>query len=165
MEDQKQSVVTLKNMLLAVKGVKSVEWDVACALQQGILLFTIKVTRKCWFDAYKEKYDALELDKIETWRSIIEHREFKFEFKNDVLLCHATIHESMWSGRVAPKFEAELVVPDEFLVHIESEIRNAFSKELDRQHEDHLDMQRRQWKQARADEMIGKNGYRVGTWE
>lgn len=164
--EKKLTIAALKNMLLVVKGVKSVEWDVACAIQQGILLSTIKVISKKWFDAYKEKYDALELDKIETWRSIIEHRKFKFEFENDVLICHATICEGMsWSGTTAPKFEAQLIVPEEFLVHIEGEIRNKFCDELEQQHEEFLDLQRRKWKQARANEILGTDEYQVRSWE
>lgn len=160
------TIASLKSMLIAVGGVKSNSWDVVRAIQEGISLNTIAVKEKKWFDEYHQRHTELKLDQLETWSASEGGIELRFRFDQDVLMCHAIIYEHMhFSKRYKEKFEAWLMVPEEFIVHIGGVIKSAFANELERQHDDFLDAQRRKWKQDRANEIIGSEEYKVQQWE
>lgn len=145
----KTNTMSLIKKLKLVESVSVQRWSMVQQLVNAINSGDAVVLEKKWFDNYKQskpEYYPLDLTKISTWSTMDYGINLKFYY-NESLFCKVIISDvSNYRGLISSsRFEALLKLNDSFINEIEGAIEYRFDVILEREYEDELERQKKEW--------------------
>lgn len=143
----------LFKMLSLCAEVISRRWRVVMEVVAEIKEGNAVVLEKEWYDEHKnENLDLypLDLSDISVW-STYDQKCIDLSFrinKDNKLICDAIIYDGkMLDGRrTDQRFTAKILLPNNFIKKIEEYIKHGFEEFLEDQYQNHLELQKLEWK-------------------
>lgn len=145
----KTNTMSLIKKLKLVESVSVQRWSMVQQLVNAINSGDAVVLEKKWFDAYKQnnlEHYPLDLSKISTWSTLDYGINLKFWY-NESLFCKATISDvnNYPTFISSSRFEALFKLNESFINEIEGTIEHRFDLVLEREYEDELERQKKEW--------------------
>ena len=146
----KKNTMSLIKKLKLVESVSVQRWSMVQQLVNVINSGDAVVLEKKWFDNYKQnnlEHYPLDLSKISTWSTQDYGINLKFYY-NESLFCKSTISDVnnyRTFNNYYSRFEALLKLNDSFINELEGAIESRFDVILEREYEDELERQKKEW--------------------
>jgi hypothetical protein len=133
-------------MLKVLKSVTCRQYKVAMLVRENMSDF--EVIEKQWSDSFQQKYESLDLSKIETWSTYNDCVSLRFIFVNPLVAkCEITIWngEMCYGEKTSRRFTATLMIPTKFLTEIKGAIACDFNRHCSSEYSDFLERQKEEW--------------------
>ncbi len=143
----------LFEILNLLGNVSSTDYKIMQKLFEYIKAGTCKIIKKQWGERFKNEHIdmyPLDLTNFDRWCTYDNNRCVSLEFattKDGMLLCIAKIYDGgNFDGyRKELRFMAELILPSDFIQHIQIYIEWALDSHVEDAYDKHLEDQKRLW--------------------
>ncbi len=126
-------------------------WDLVCKIVKAIAEGHVLVLEKKWEDRFRAAYPEtypLDLSVMKTWSTMDGCVDFRCT-TNPMrkLMCDVRVYEgnSRYGFREDLRFTAKLVLPEDFIFEIESNIQYAMDQNAAEAYENHLEAEKQMW--------------------
>jgi hypothetical protein len=142
------NINNLKKILTILEEVRIKSFEFGNDIREGI--DKIEVLSKKWMESYKQdrpEYYPLDLSSVDVWRTYGDCRKFTLSLEDGRLHCSVTVYEGdlLHGQPTRARFEAELVLPDEFLLKVAKVLESRFEDHLEGLYEDELEARKKKW--------------------